>query len=171
MLRRGAFTLLELVVVLVIIATVASMVIPRLSDDRRLRLIAASSLLASDIELAQVMTISKPESAVVVRMDPSESRYWLAYAAAPDTPLTRDDNGEAYLVVMGAGRASGAIGVTFSVDEMNDNTLEFSPHGGVADFTSEPTITLMADDIGVRLTISTMTGTITETELAAGDAE
>jgi prepilin-type N-terminal cleavage/methylation domain-containing protein len=160
-----AFTLLELVVVMVIVATVASMVLPTMSDDRRLRLIAASSLISSDIELAQVMTISHPDEPIVVRFDPSASTYWLALEATPDTPISRDDNGQPYTVTFGSGRAGGAAGVTFTIDEMDDNTLGFNAQGGVADFMSEPKVLLDADGLQVQLAISAMTATITETDV------
>jgi prepilin-type N-terminal cleavage/methylation domain-containing protein len=167
-----AFTLLELVIVLVIVAAVASMVLPSLSDDRQLRLIAASSLIISDLEMAQVMTISKPEEAVVVRFDVDGGRYWLAYAATPDTPLTREDTGEPYLVELGVGRASGAAGVSISLTDMDDGTLEFDSQGGLTELGVSPQIRISIEGIAVDLTVLSTTGTVTESEVvASGELE
>ena len=87
--RRTAFTLLELMVSVTIIAVAAAAVIPSYSDSGRARVIAATSIITSDIELAQVMTISYPSEPVVVRFDPAQNRYWLAYADSPETPIAR----------------------------------------------------------------------------------
>src|SRR5688572_18314175 len=85
---QRAFTLLEMLVTMVIAATVAAIVAPMFSDDSRLRVMAASSIVASDIELAQVMTISRPDKPVVVSFDADGATYWLAYASSPGTALT-----------------------------------------------------------------------------------
>src|SRR5688572_2454757 len=106
--RRAAFTLIEVLVALTLVAALAAIVAPMFSDDSRLRVMAASSIISSDIELAQVMTISHPDNPVVVCFDPGNASYWLAYAADPDTPLSREDTGEPYQVTLGLDRARSA---------------------------------------------------------------
>ncbi len=86
---RRAFTLIEMLVTLTIIMVAAAIVIPRLRDDSQFRLIAASQLMASDIELAQIMTITNPQDPTLVRFNPSAGEYWLAAASAPDDPIDR----------------------------------------------------------------------------------
>jgi prepilin-type N-terminal cleavage/methylation domain-containing protein len=164
---RG-FTLLEMLVVLTIVAALAAMAAPMLSDDSRLRVMAASSVLASDIELAQVMTISHPETPVVVRFDAEHAKYWLAYASDPETPLSREDTGQAYEITLGVGRARGADGVAFTIDGVSGETIAFGPHGGLTDFTLAPAIRLVYGDRGIQLAISADTGSIVETEFVPG---
>lgn len=159
-----AFTLFEVLMTITIIAIVAMIVAPSFSDDTILRLRAASSLLRSDIEMAQVMTIAYPDDPVIVRFNPDNDQYWLAPASAPDTPLTRPDTGDPYLVVFGSGRASSATGVTFSLIDVDSNTLTFNPQGGLEDFTASPTITLVLGKRTIDLDIAPSTGTISETE-------
>lgn len=161
---RCAFTLLEMLVVLTIVVAVAAMAAPMFSDDSRLRVMAASSVLASDIELAQVMTISYPQTPVVVRFDPANNRYWLAYASDPVTPLPREDTGEPYEVALGTGRARAAAGVSMSVDGLPSDTLAFAAHGGLTDFTVAPLIRFTHGDCGIQLAISANTGSIVESE-------
>jgi len=160
---RRAFTLLEMLIVITIIATIAALVIPSFNDDSRLRLMAASSVITSDIELAQVMTISQPDQPMVVRFEPDHHRYHLARASDPATPINREDTGEPYRVTLGQGRASTAEGVTFTTAEIPDNTLAFNPQGGVDDFTTSPRITLSLAGRTITLDISASTGSITET--------
>jgi hypothetical protein len=132
---------------------------------------AASRVLASDIELAQVMTIAHPDNPVVVRFDADEPRYWLAYASAPETPIAREDNGDPYDVTFGVGRARSAAGVTFTLDQTPSNTLEFAAHGGLSDFTIAPAIRLACNTRGIQLAVSASTGSITESEFTPEPAK
>ena len=125
-------------------------------------MVAATSILVSDIELAQVMTISYPSEPVVVRFDPAQNRYWLAYADSPETPIARQDNGDPYLVTLGAGRAASAAGVIVMPIGMASNTLAFNEQGGLVDFTSNPMVIVMLGAEVVQLFIAPATGTITE---------
>ena len=161
--RRHGFTLIDLLVTITIVAAVSAIVVPALMDQDRSRLMAGVALLTSDLELAGVMTISNPQQPVVVRLNPAEATYWLAYAATPNVPMPRNESGEPYLVVFGQGRASTAAGVSMSVDQIAGDTLTFLPQGGLADFTAQPTITLTRNSKWVTLTIAPTTGTMTET--------
>ncbi len=160
---RRAFTLLEMLVVVTIIGTAAVLVLPSFNDDTRLRLMAATAVMTSDIEYAQVMTISRPDDPVVIRFDPPRNQYWLSLESAPGTPITREGDGEPYLVTMGQGRASTATGVTFTVTGMDADTLIFNPQGGLEDFANAPVITLSLTGQTTRIDIATSTGSITET--------
>jgi len=157
-----AFTLLEVLVTVVIIAIIATAVAPAFTNDNHLRLVAAVNVLSSDLELAQVMTISYPDSPVVVRFNPDKQMYWLAYASDPDNPITRAGTGEAYLTVMGQGRAASAQGVTLKLDDVANDTIEFNAQGGLVDFTGKPMIQLNRGDASITLSISPTTGTTTE---------
>ncbi len=169
---RSAFTLFEMLITITILALVIVMAAPSFTDDSRLRLMAASSIMTSDIELAQVMTIAAPEDPVIVQFVPDTSTYWLAYADTPTTPLTRVDTGEDYLVTLGVGRASSAEGVTFTISDFpDDDQLEFNAQGGLTDFTLTPQITLNHDDESIILTVAPTTGTVTESEGDAGGGE
>src|SRR5262245_48745623 len=90
--RRRGFTLIDLMVTIAVLAVAAAVIIPGVSNNDRLRLMAAANVMTSDIELAQVMTISFPNDPIVVRFDPDNATYWLARPADPDTPISREDN-------------------------------------------------------------------------------
>lgn len=159
-----------MLIALTVMATIAAVVAPMLSDDSRLRVMAASSVIASDLELAQVMTIAHPDQPVVVRFNPNTNRYWLAYSATPDTPLTREDNGESYDVTLGEGRARGAAGVTLALDQATNNTIGFAAHGGLTDFTQTPLVKVSKGTRGIQLAVAPNTGSITESEFVAAVA-
>ncbi len=149
-------------VTMTIMVVAAAMVLPRMVETGQVRLMAASRLLASDIEMAQVMTITRPNEPVVVRFDGTDPRYWLAYADDTETPLSPSE-GQIYEIEFGIGRGRAADGVSIGVSGMPGNMLAFNAQGGLDDPTAQPVITLTHGSRWVRLDIAPTTGTITET--------
>lgn len=160
--HRRAFTLVEVLVVVAIIAVTAAVVLPRLTDDAVLRLRGAASILISDVEYAQVLSISHPDNPVVVRFDAAKSRYWLAYASAPDAPLNRPGTNQPYDVTFGQGRAASVGDIGVSVQNMPGETVAFDASGRLVDFSASPRITLTVDNRTLTLVIAPMTGSISE---------
>lgn len=150
-------------VTVAIVAIMATVLLPSLRDQGRLRLIAGSRLLSSDIEMAQIMTISNPAEPIVVKFEPTLGIYWLASAADPGTPILRPGAGQLYRVKFGEGRGRTARGVTFGLIDVPDDILSFNEQGGLTDPTIQPKIKLMHDSRWIKLSISTTTGSITET--------
>jgi hypothetical protein len=150
-------------VTVALVAIVAASVLPALSDDTRLRLMAASAVIASDIELAQTMTISQPDDAVVVRFAANKNSYWIAPATDTETPITREVSGEPYEIELGKGRASSADGVTFVLHDMGTDMLEFNAQGGLRSFVNTPVVELRLGTQKVSLSVNPTTGSITET--------
>ncbi len=161
---RG-FTLIELVVVLVIVASVAAMVLPHINDDRVLRLVAASTVVESDLDFVQVMNIAYPETPAVMRFDTANNTYWVAYADDPDLPIIRPDTGEPYVVTMGVGRAEGAAGVDLFIFGATSDTIAYNAQGGLIEINDAPRITLTLGGLSVDIDVAAMTGSITETDI------
>ncbi len=161
--ERGAgFALIDLMVTLFVIAIMAAVLFPQLEDEGRLRLTAASRLITADIELAQVMTISNPAEPIIVKFEPGGT-YWLAPAGDPDTPIVRSGAIQPYRVVFGEGRGRSGRNVTLVLTDLENNILSFNEQGGVVALNLQPEIKLVYGTEWVKLTLSTMTGTITET--------
>ncbi len=158
----GGFALIDLMVTLAIIAIMAAVLFPRIEDTGLLRLTAAARLIASDIEMAQVMTISNPSEPIIVKFEPGGT-YWLAPAADPDTPIVRSGAIQPYRIVFGEGRGRTAANVTLVLTDLQNNTLSFNEQGGLVELNLQPEIKLVLGSEWVKLTLSTMTGTITET--------
>jgi Tfp pilus assembly protein FimT len=166
--RRAAraFTLMDLLMTMAIMVIASALVLPQISDERPLRLEAAARLLTSDLELAQVLTLSSPAAPVVVRFDPAAGRYWLARAADPDTPIPRGGTGEPCEVRLGHGRAAAAAGITLSTTDIAENTLEFNEHGGIAEVGSAPIVRLSTPGRAIELRIAPATGTVMQVQVA-----
>lgn len=160
---RRAVTLIDLMVTITIILVAASILLPEFSNDSRLRLMGAARMLTSDIEMAQVMTISNPQRPTIVRFDGTNAKYWLAYADTPETPIPGPGASGPYEVIFGNGRAQSAEGVSFTLNDIPDEKLVFNALGGIDDLTAQPIITLNRDTRWIKLSVAPTTGTITET--------
>ena len=145
-----------------VIILMAAVLVPELKDDRQVRVIAASRLLGSDLEMAQVMNITNPQQPIVVRFEPAIGKYWLATAGAPDTPIKRPGTEKDYVVHFGYGEAAGAEAVTMQLAIIQNNKLAFNAHGGIDAMTASPSIKLVYGSRWIKLTISPITGAITE---------
>ncbi|RMD60572.1 MAG: prepilin-type N-terminal cleavage/methylation domain-containing protein [Planctomycetota bacterium] len=110
---RG-FTLIELLITLAALAIVAAVALPSGRLDNRVQLSAAATMLASDLEYAQSLTLSAPGDPAILRVAANSSGYWVARKSAPTTPIARPDTGEPYQVVFGAGAARRLEGVTIA---------------------------------------------------------
>ena len=163
--RKRAFTLLEILVSVGVIAIVAVTIIPLMSDDTNVRLSAAASILESDIEFLQVLNMSDPQNPMVLRMDFDQQAWWIAPAADPDRPILRPD-GSHYVVAPGHARALSAAGVTFDAVDLDAGTdLRFSAMGGLTDPTLAPVIELHAGGKIIGLQIAPHTGRVTHVDL------
>lgn len=152
--------------VLAIFAMLAAAVLPQLRDTSGVRLIAAARLLASDLEHAQIMCITRPASPVVVVFEPDKGEYRLAYASDPAVPIPNPVTQAPHVVTFGTGVARGAAGVTMQVSGLTGSALGFNEQGGIdmTFATTAPVIRLRCDPDPrwITLTIAPITGTITE---------
>lgn len=169
--RSRGFTLLELMLVVGIIAIITSMLMPMLIDQDRMRLMGASAVLTSDIEMAQSMSIADADNPHGVHFDAAKNCWWIAQTSTPDTPIVREDTGEKYLVTLGVDRGLAAEGVTFTIDQITGDHLGFDNRGGLAAFTAQPSIQFNLGTQWVKLSISPNTGTITETSGTTAPSE
>ena len=70
---RGGFTLIELIVVITILAIAAVLAVPMLSSAGDIKLRSAAGMIASDLEYAKNMAISRQKNYMVVFTPSSES--------------------------------------------------------------------------------------------------
>ena len=158
-----AFTLVEVLIVVLLLGVVVGLALPSMGDSRMLRLREAARLLAADLEFAENESIAHGDDLRLVKFDTSNNRYWVASAAAPDTPVTDPSNRQPFLTAFGSGRASGLAGVTIqSVSTGGDAILTFDAYGCPD----------QATDATVQLAIQAAEGTQTLTvRVKAGSGE
>lgn len=140
MTRCRAFTLVELLIVLVIGVVMAGLAADLFGGSRHERVDAGVGLVEADLGFARSLAIASPTDPVLLRVASDGSGYHVARASDPDAVLT-GPNGP-MRVRFGQGRAEVAAGVTIESSGARD--LRFGPFGGVMD--PVPLLTLSLSD-------------------------
>ena len=158
--RHFGFTLVETLIVVLIVAIVAALAVPRLGNTGMTRLKASADTLAADLGYAQMESIGHAASLRVVVFSPTTSTYHIAAATDPVTPVTNPVSKGPYRVTFGQGTAHALHGVGFSaVDVGGDNQLRFGVYGQL-DQATAATITLAAGDDRLMVTVYPVTGAV-----------
>lgn len=156
--KRYAFSLVELLIVITLIAIAASLAGPLLSDTDGTRLKAAGRLLVADLAFAQMESITHADDLCRVTFDQASGSYTLAKSSAPTTPMTNPGTNRPYVTQFGIGRASELSGVSIQGYSLGgDNVLAFGVLGETDQATSA-TITLEAGGQSLTIQIDPSTG-------------
>ncbi|MFQ5592026.1 MAG: prepilin-type N-terminal cleavage/methylation domain-containing protein [Phycisphaerae bacterium] len=162
--RIDAFTLVELLIVVVLVAIAATLTIPWLADTDATRVQAAARLLAADLDFAKIESITHPDDTCLVSFDQANNTYTVAKSSAPSTPMTDPSTNQPYVTQFGTGRAAESAGVTIQAYSLDgDNELAFGMYGQT-DQTTQATITLQAGAYTVTVQVDPASG---ETSLQA----
>ncbi|MEO1534398.1 MAG: prepilin-type N-terminal cleavage/methylation domain-containing protein [Planctomycetota bacterium] len=169
--NRRAYTLLELMIVLVLLGIAAAVVAPSLRGSEPIRVQTAVRAIASDIMFAQSDALAYQQRRAVV-FDPAANSYWIAEVTADtvdfdaDAMFKIDGPNQRFLVSIDdiSGGAAQLISADFDGLEM----VIFDELGGpVADLTSETPATggnlVVGGDDGTRfmLRVEPYTGRVT----------
>ena len=127
---RKAFTMIELMLVLAILATMAMLTIPMVRDHDATSVQAAASILRSDLERAQSMAMAYPDRRIGLRFDDDGRGWSLIDAEAPSTPLLDEFSGQPVSIRLGVGRGHVAPDVEVHAG-LNDSLLVFDSLGGL----------------------------------------
>ncbi len=101
--RRNAFTSIELMIVLVVVAIISVVAMSDGDTNEKEQARQASLRFSGDVAYARSLAIARPDDPVIIKVDEEGNRYWLAHASAPATPITHHRTGEPYIVSFGEG--------------------------------------------------------------------
>lgn len=161
-----AFSLIELLIGIMIIAILGAVVIPMAASTPATTVSGAARLLVADIELAQSESIAHPDDPRLIKVDLAQNRYWIARVATPSTPISDPAGNGTMLVQFGSGRAASLSGVTiqgFALDkagETGNTELRFDGVGQ-PDQATPATITLACQGITMTVTVAAESGEVT----------
>ncbi len=158
---RRAFTFVELMVVVTILAIATLLTGPLLSTTDASYVETAAVLFAGDVDFAQSTAISSPEESIVVRFDGGMSRWWVAAQSAPEIPLKHAYSEETYDTTLGEGAAYAASGVTFALSNVTDSRVSFNAFGQL-DQDTDPSITFVKGSCSLTLVIDADLGFTSE---------
>ena len=161
--NNKAFTLIEMLMVIVILAIISLMVIPQMSSASSAQLDAASSIIASDLEYAKSLSISKQQWHSVV-FDESGESYQIQDSDGNVVPYKMNPSGYYIVNFTKDSRLSRIDLHEAKFDDSSIITFDYlgSPYSGSG--TSNPmasgSITLQVQGIESHITIEPVTGYI-----------
>lgn len=148
---NAAFTLIELMIVIVIIGIAAAMAIPMVSSAASFQIRSAANLVAADLEYAKSMAISRGRP------------YKVVFDSSTESYQVEDPNNN---VVTPPGRRAGAtFGAGTRLSQVVINTASFGGSQTVTfDYLGSPdnggTVELQAEGITKRINVEPVTGFI-----------
>lgn len=156
--RFAAFTLIDVLMVVIVLGIIASMVAPMAANAAPTKLRAAADLVVGDLGLAQAQSITHADAPRAIVFDVANNSYHLAVADDPDTPLAHPLTRRPHRVTFGQGIAQHLADVQItSATVGDDNTLGFGIYGEL-DQTENAVITLTAGSRSLTITIDAATG-------------
>ncbi|MBN2560686.1 MAG: prepilin-type N-terminal cleavage/methylation domain-containing protein [Phycisphaerae bacterium] len=130
--KHGAFTIVELIVVVVVAAILALMAMPDSDTAAKEQGGRVATTFEADVHYARSLSIARPDDPVVIKVDGDGNRYWLAKAASPDTPIAHPRTGLPFLRQFGPDGDPGMEQVQLvACDLGGDAVLGFDSLGGL----------------------------------------
>jgi len=155
--QKTGFTLIELLLVVSIFSLLTILVLPMMGNKDKLGVDIVRQLLASDIELTQIMAISNPDNEFGLYI---QNQGWhIASSNAPEIPLVDERTGKTLQLTLGTGPAFAAIDVEMETNALN-NYIIFNENGGLLDLSQMTEITMAKNNQTALLRINPYTGMI-----------
>jgi len=151
----GAFTLAELIVVMVILAIIAAMVVPQAIGTSDVKVQAAARVLLADLEYAQNCAIVT-QTAIDVTFDRNENSYKLSVSNESD-PLEHPITKKAYQVDFDTQSEFEGVSIA-AVSFGGSPKLTFTALGAPQ---ANGSVDVAAGDFTYRLTVAPVTGRVT----------
>jgi prepilin-type N-terminal cleavage/methylation domain-containing protein len=159
---RRAFTLFELVLVVLIIGIAAAAIVPAIGNNlHSSELSTAANMLASDIDFCASTCISQPEAPCAITFDTTHNQYSVIDVNSGGV-LTAPMDGLPYVNDFATGRNAQIAGVTITGLVMGSGTLTsltFDPYGKPVT-TADFVITLTYNGQSMSVTVSHLTGDV-----------
>lgn len=134
--RRGGYTLLELMIVLILMGVAAALVIPNVSGSESIRVQTAVRAIAADIMYTQSDALAYQSRRAVV-FDPAGNSYWIAEVTDDELDFDADAmykiDGPEQRFLVDIDSTSGGAAQLISADFDEDEVLIFDELGGPVD--------------------------------------
>ena len=163
--RKNAFTIIEIIVVMVILSIAAVLAVPMISSAADVQVRSAANMIAADLDYAKSMAISRQQNHTVIFDIANESYEVHDPCGVIDHPIK---TGSDFVVdLQNDGRLSRVDVVSAAFDPGSQTSVTFdylgSPYSGTDTATSlnSGVITLQAGTFSMTVTVEPMTGYVT----------
>ena len=167
--NRRAFTLAELMIVLLILCLSALAIIPLAGTDERTDVRAAAELLAADIEETQARNLANPRSPTCLVPNATADGWHLALAEAPHEPIS-GVLGDPHRRRFGSGSLATARTLRLIMPSLPADGLRFDDQGAPVMGSTPIQFRIEGTETGhsAKVTLSSATGRVSIV-MASGD--
>ena len=162
---KTAFTIVELLVVIVILAIAAALAIPTISSSATTQLKSASNMLAGDLEYAKSISISSGRNHTVAFNESAES--YSIQDEGGDTIEHPVKKGFDYVVSFSSDSRVGSVEI-YDADFDGTNSIKFdylgSPYDGSGGALNSGSVVLRSGSSSLTVNVEPVTGYISITE-------
>lgn len=160
--QKNAFTLIELIVVMVILSIAALLAIPMISSAADVQIRSAANMIAADLDYAKSMAISRQQYYSVVFNSANESyEVHDKDGNVIDHPIKAGSN---FVVNLQADSRLSRVDIVSAVfDSQASVSFDYlgSPYNGSGTALNSGQITLQAGSFSMTVTVEPMTGYVT----------
>ncbi|MHC5061963.1 MAG: pilus assembly FimT family protein [Planctomycetota bacterium] len=164
--RKNAFTIVEIIVVMVILSIAAVLAVPMISSAADVQVRSAANMIAADLDYAKSMAISRQQNHTVV-FDIANESYEVRDANGDVIEHPIKGGSDFVVDLQSDGRLSrvDVVGADFDPDSKPSVTFDYlgSPYSGTdtADSLNSGVITLQAGTFSMTVIVEPMTGYVT----------
>ena len=127
---RRAFTLVDTLMTVAVLAIIAGLALATMAPTDRTRVVSAAALFAADAEHARTISLTTPDNPGVVRTAADWASYWIARNDTTETEIPKA-GGRSFRVSFGQPPATGMSGVTI---RLFSGGAAAAGGGGIASF-------------------------------------
>jgi prepilin-type N-terminal cleavage/methylation domain-containing protein len=130
--HRNAYTIIELLIVVVVVGIVAAVAWPDAEAGLREQARLAAERFENDVEYARSLSLRDPSDPAAIKIEPDANRYFISKKSAPDTPINHPVTKKPYIVQFGPGGLPGLDQVKIDGAELGgDAVLVFESTGNL----------------------------------------
>jgi prepilin-type N-terminal cleavage/methylation domain-containing protein len=158
---KKAFTMVEIIVVVIILSIAALIAIPMMSSAASTQVSSAANVLAADMEYAKNLAISRQKDYSIV-FDVAGNTYEIR--DEDDNVITHPLTGKSFTVNFSNESRLGRVQISsVSFDSSTTLTYDYlgSPYNGASTPLNSGQVVLEADDYSMTITIQAVTGYLT----------
>ncbi|MCK4872471.1 MAG: hypothetical protein KAS72_07075 [Phycisphaerales bacterium] len=147
-----------------VLAIMVGTVMPATQTSDRTLVLGAARMVISDIQFAQVRSITEPTNPTALTVAADQSGYWIAEAKTLSEPISIPDGavgaGDAYEVVFGGYRAIPFEGVRITLATQGvPRSLTFDQYGRLTS-TTDVVLTVTSRKQSIQITVNALTGSV-----------
>jgi prepilin-type N-terminal cleavage/methylation domain-containing protein len=131
--HRNAYTIIELLIVVVVVGIVAAVAWPDAEAGLREQARLAAERFENDVDYAKSLSIRDPSDPAGIKIEPDNNRYFISKKSAPETPINHPVTKKPYVVQYGPGGTPGLDQVTIEGADLGGDSLIFFEATGILD--------------------------------------